>query len=543
MHTQHACVACVAHNAHATRHELARVPGQLADCRGGGDGCDVGLTFFVALPLCRALFLPCMTESELCMAELFDTRCFDCKKQIYQCSGCQKLDKGRKAELRLSLKSKKTAATGPQAPLVSHLAAPDIHPAFDSAQPGPETPATPASDTTVATAPPFTMQPTRLADAIHSSSSESLDSCGIPKVKGLSFAPKKKRARKSLKPFPAEQSDAEDVAKSSVTAVKGSKAKAPKKTKKAAPPPPKSDASGSSDSSSCDGDDEDEEGGGAVKKKGKSMPRISVKERHYVEKWIKKTRHDGSMTNGRWIRNGGAKGQTMTATSGEVKTNGAHDALAAYLNKNMGYNIKDPLFWTRDVSKKRWTALYKSYKDATLLTSKGNSTAGTTQAEIESAKCSVLAMQVKKCPSFRTFDSLFANHPTVKPVNPQEVGAVGAQALQDTPPLFADEEKEGKDDETRSKATKDGEAAKPAGAAAGGEPKGKAPAPPPFHMAPSKKSPKMDLGEAYLKAQQLRIESVAASSSAKMRLDLICTLSAQQKTAAEIEAFLKLLPQ
>ncbi len=36
-------------------------------------------TFFVALPLCRALFLPCMTEAELCMSELFDTRCFDCK--------------------------------------------------------------------------------------------------------------------------------------------------------------------------------------------------------------------------------------------------------------------------------------------------------------------------------------------------------------------------------------------------------------------------------------------------------------------------------
>ena len=501
-------------------------------------------TFFVALPLCRVLILPCMTAAELCMSELFDTRCFDCKKQSYQCSGCQKLDKVRKAELRQSVKSKKSAATVPQAPLVSHLAASDIPPAFDSAQPVSETSATPASDTTAATAPPFTMEPTCLADAIHSSSSESLDSLGVPKIKGLSFQkpPKKKRTR-SLKPFPAELSDADDVAKSSVTAVKGSKAKAPKKAKKAAPPPPKSDASNSSDSSSCDGDDEDEEGGGAVKKKGKSMPRISVKERHYVEKWIKKTRHDGSMTNGRWIRNGGAKGQAMTATSGEVKTNGAHDALAAYLNKNMGYIIKDPLFWTRDVSKKRWTALYKSYKDATLLTSKGNSTAGTTQAEIESAKCSVLAMQVKKCPSFRTFHLLFANHPTVKPVNPQEVGSVGAQAVQDTPPLYPDEEKDAKDDETRSKATKESEVAKPAGAAAGVEPKGKAPAPPPFHMAPSKKSPKMDLGEAYLKAQQLRIESVAASGSAKMRLDLICTLSAQNKTAEEIEAFLKLLPQ
>jgi len=78
----------------------------------------------------------------------------------------------------------------------------------------------------------------------------------------------------------------------------------------------------------------------------------------------------------------------------------------AYLNKNMGYGNNDQLFWTRDVSKKRWIALYKSYKDATFLTSKGNSKAVASQADIEAGKTSVLATQKKKCPSISAFHSL-----------------------------------------------------------------------------------------------------------------------------------------
>jgi DNA-binding CsgD family transcriptional regulator len=50
----------------------------------------------------------------------------------------------------------------------------------------------------------------------------------------------------------------------------------------------------------------------------------------------------------------------------------------------------------------------------------------------------------------------------------------------------------------------------------------------------------MDLGEAYLKAQQTRIESLAASAQAKTRCELVIALSLQGKTAEEIADFLKL---
>ena len=68
------------------------------------------------------------------------------------------------------------------------------------------------------------------------------------------------------------------------------------------------------------------------KKEGKQitpkMRRITKEERACVCAWIVKERKDGKMLNGRWIRNGGAKGATMTATSAEVKTSGAYESLA-----------------------------------------------------------------------------------------------------------------------------------------------------------------------------------------------------------------------
>ena len=91
-----------------------------------------------------------------------------------------------------------------------------------------------------------------------------------------------------------------------------------------------------------------------------TMPRISADERTHVSVWVEKPRADGKMCNGRWIRNGGAKGSTMTATSGEVKTSGAYDSLASYVNRRCGYSsiYKVNRYWTREVCKKRWTALY-----------------------------------------------------------------------------------------------------------------------------------------------------------------------------------------
>ena len=87
------------------------------------------------------------------------------------------------------------------------------------------------------------------------------------------------------------------------------------------------------------------------------MSRISKDEREAVDCWITKSRGDGKMTNGRWIRNGGAKGATMTATSGEVKTSGAWDALATYVNKKLQLRFTSKFYWTRGVAKKRWISL------------------------------------------------------------------------------------------------------------------------------------------------------------------------------------------
>jgi hypothetical protein len=86
------------------------------------------------------------------------------------------------------------------------------------------------------------------------------------------------------------------------------------------------------------------------------MSRITKEERFAVCDWIVKERSDGKMLNGRWIRNGGAKGATMTATSSEVKTSGAYEALALYVNRRCR-GVSKSIVWTKDVSRKRWAAM------------------------------------------------------------------------------------------------------------------------------------------------------------------------------------------
>jgi hypothetical protein len=60
-----------------------------------------------------------------------------------------------------------------------------------------------------------------------------------------------------------------------------------------------------------------------------------------------------------------------------------------------------------------------------------------------------------------------------------------------------------------------------------------------FHLAPSKKEKKMDLGEAYMKSQQIRTDTQAQTAQAKTRCDLVVALTLQGKTVQEIEEFLK----
>ena len=130
---------------------------------------------------------------------------------------------------------------------------------------------------------------------------------------------------------------------------------------------------------------------------------------------------------------------------------------------------------------------------------------------------------------------MFANTPGVKPVHPMEVGGMcpDAQNSQDV---------DGDEDERPAAAVAPAAAAAvapaaaaavaPAAAASGGK------GPAQFHMQPSKKAPKLDLGEAYMRAQQAKTESAAAVAKAKQRCDLVIALTLQKMSAEDISAFL-----
>ncbi len=59
-----------------------------------------------------------------------------------------------------------------------------------------------------------------------------------------------------------------------------------------------------------------------------------------------------------------------------------------------------------------------------------------------------------------------------------------------------------------------------------------------FHLTPSKKAPKLDLGDAYLKAQETKIAAATATSQSKARCDLVVALTLQGKSQVEIAAFM-----
>jgi hypothetical protein len=198
---------------------------------------------------------------------------------------------------------------------------------------------------------------------------------------------------------------------------------------------------------------------------------------------------------------------------------------------------------------------YKSYKDALVLGSKGNSTAGCSAEQIAANKTSLLMLQQKRCPCFDAFDEVFSSTPNVKPIYPIEIGAIGDDGDEEPESQRSDNIHDRICDPTPPPAVQE------VPVRAGASPPDRGPPPPPpaqvlpsrastaaggksaaaFHLAPSKKEKKMDLGEAYLKAQQSRVESQAASAQAKNRTDLVIALTLQGKTAVEITGFLTLL--
>jgi hypothetical protein len=188
------------------------------------------------------------------------------------------------------------------------------------------------------------------------------------------------------------------------------------------------------------------------------------------------------------------------------------------------------------------TNRYKSFKDALALGSKGNSLAGASAQQIAANKTSLTVLQHKKCPSFECFNEVFGESPNCKPVYPMEVGACDVVAMAEAAGGGA-----AVASATAVTAAGGNAPASPRivpapnrGAAAASATVAAGNAPAAFHLAPSKKEKKMDLGEAYLKAQQSRIASVAASTESKNRCDMIVAFSAQGKTSAEISHLLSL---
>ena len=320
-------------------------------------------------------------------------------------------------------------------------------------------------------------------------------------------------------------------------------------------------------SESEDDDCENEHVLGQTSKKvrGPSLPRINITERACVENWLQKNRKDGRMKNARWIRGAGAKGQSMTVASSEVKTQGAYESLAMFVNKHCKFGHNDARVWSADVAKRRWTSMYKSFKEAMLLGSKGNSLAGATLVELMTHKTSLLVKQKAKCASFEILEALYSEHPSVHPAQPKEFGNVPIVANADNPEpsvvAVADGSPVALDNATvsaRSTATTFAADVEGTVAAAvdvtpvvdtvtpavgGGKPvgvlTGKAAAE--FHMKKSKEPKKMELGEAYLQAQQEKLKVYAVSQAAKVKADLIQSLALAGKTHDEIVLIVSLL--
>jgi hypothetical protein len=233
------------------------------------------------------------------MSELMNSRCKDCSPKAYQCSACASNDVTVRKAARLAKKMQLqhqgtklfptvvdivlTSVVSPQLPnpvtFASVNTLPPVSPGLVSEFPSMPPPA-----------PLFAYGQQLFPEAV--------DASTFMNVEARPFTPLSKRLR--------------DHDELSLTSSFSSDSEC--------------DAEGSAISTA---DDEEAEVSSKQNDKTKTkMTRITKEERNVVCVWITNDRPDGKMTNGRWIRNGGAKGATMTATSGEVKTSGAYDSLA-----------------------------------------------------------------------------------------------------------------------------------------------------------------------------------------------------------------------
>jgi hypothetical protein len=259
------------------------------------------------------------------MSELLDSRCKVCSKHNFQCKACRSCDKETLTTARLAKKGKQLSNVPPMKLFPTSVAI-----ALTSVAPH-----------SVAIA-PVALVPVAFSPVAHDYEVDHVFPPMPPALPVSIFGQQVYPAAPTDDYYNEAFSDVESAfppsPPSPSTRVRSFTSPPSSKKRKMQKPkniPSISDSDSNSGSTTTVEDGEDDEAcddasdaEAAHKDKKAKMPRITQEERSTVCMWIVKLRPDAKMNNGRWIRNGGAKGATMTVTSGEVKTSGAYDALA-----------------------------------------------------------------------------------------------------------------------------------------------------------------------------------------------------------------------
>jgi hypothetical protein len=284
------------------------------------------------------------------MTELVDSRCKDCRSKSFQCTPCSNKDvtvrkqivQARKAQVVLSkYQLFEFPAMPPPAPLVANGQVLYPPPATSPIKrlrdefsmsddevalkkpAAPEKPAAKVAQLPQAAVVQVAVTPKKSAAQVAQLPPAAVDSPPVPQLKKPA-APKKSAAKVAQLPQAAVVQVAVTPKKPAAKVVDADEGSS-------------SSSETCSDSESEDNNFEDEDDEivvGKGKEEGKEvqktpkMAKITLVERNVVVEWCSKERKDKKMNNARWIRNGGAKGSSMTATSGEVRTSGAYEALA-----------------------------------------------------------------------------------------------------------------------------------------------------------------------------------------------------------------------
>lgn len=153
----------------------------------------------------------------------------------------------------------------------------------------------------------------------------------------------------------------------------------------------------------------------------KRLPKITDEEKQLMQKWLQKDHVGHNQLNARWIKGGGGVGMKMTESK-TVKTSGAYESLAKYVNERLESKPKpsDDAFWTPKIASTRFAAAFKAYSEASKMGNKSDSAIGASEEEVNHRQVNynavLLAQQVKKCPMYVVFNALYSEHPSVNPV-------------------------------------------------------------------------------------------------------------------------------